>query len=427
MSLLYDGIELGLLHTRRYTAEAQMSDDGLDYLCTKYTLDVDFVWHERATASNMNNGQGDRLGVSIDILQQRLSQPRGRLVYRIGNDVVLSSPVRNPALLNGLFPCDVKGGPFPKVMSLTVVNGGKSAFGSFRVETYLNECNDADGYALSHRWSDSQSMPGPQWYLHRKVKGHVVFRLDKLIADNFSPDSFRQWFLHPIPFHFRRENIVVWVSEDGSRLEYEFEDVQQSRNIVKESGIANVGGFTLGGFAFWKTGNPLPTTHVKVEIWGFPKTSNVTMADAAILLAGNKMKATRDNLRPDQSPNVGPLSTSLQIDHKERYACLETDVLQLSTVVLNRDAPTNYRAWMNLDGPVPGLLDRRVNGDVEYTNPVPLRADGGPTRTTQGFQGSTIGVLAAQALSTPCQVPNVGWFNDNNGGRLDVDASGIAY
>src|SRR5450755_2617391 len=153
MRIFYGQDQLQILQTQGVTMEPVYDPTGMDYLYSKVTLDVSFVWHPFGTSTNTLGAAAppfDPLALSIRHLKERLNYPRQTLQVSVCGKLVWVSPDFD-AVQNKRRPCDPGGGPFPEVLSLTEIQGDYGAMGRWRVTFHKRLSNLAT--LLSNRWS----------------------------------------------------------------------------------------------------------------------------------------------------------------------------------------------------------------------------------------------------------------------------------
>lgn len=252
-------------------------DDAKNYVATKVTLRVMGVLnpslnaYSRDVANNaaavrtvpatiQPGGPGGSLtgGVmgpdTLSAIKDALARPRQRLVFTNGNVVVFESQV--PGV-----PCDCMGGPFlieaPQVSGSIGFVGIKTVLVSVGWETWIhpsrgnfaghNNNQRVISPLISHTY-EIQETVDQDYYSSRLITGRALFRRDRLDALNASPDSFRAWFLHPIPSsssNWKRDKIHVIVASNGNEARYQVLDkeaytVATHRDITRMEGIHHV-------------------------------------------------------------------------------------------------------------------------------------------------------------------------------------------
>ncbi len=221
----YNGINFGDVRTADWSVENVYDDSSLDVLWQRITLTITAIMNlelcasNKTTASDVSNPNapdnagipGDRMPISLERLRHTLSQPMKRLLFRIGNDLVLDSPVPLPDGTVPLRDCDF--GPKPVVpISVVQMVGDVSAFISFTVSTCVNDCSR---YIVSNRWRMSHAID-EFGYTTRTTSGTAILRSDlmSLIGD-MNADSFRKEFFVPADAPLQRVHIDANLDEGG--------------------------------------------------------------------------------------------------------------------------------------------------------------------------------------------------------------------
>src|SRR4051794_18543856 len=107
-SFSYNGIVLTDIKTNRLEAASEWSQDGIDYLYTKFTVHVRGVLNAALTPALFGETPADTYARIVKCLQK----PRGPLALVDDQVTVLSSPPPNTIQ-------DAKGGPFPGAFTVT--------------------------------------------------------------------------------------------------------------------------------------------------------------------------------------------------------------------------------------------------------------------------------------------------------------------
>ena len=249
--LEYAGLVLQIVRTEEWVCEPDLDYSGVDYCLNHIVIGVRAVVNPAATATS----PGQRAGLTMADVQQILMNPRQKLVYRIGPDVVVSSP------LDGAV-CDAKNGPKPLACRIIEVKGTKTAIIYFRIETWtggpsnvLDDCPTV----LSNRWS-TEAEVDDNWVTRITTRGRMRVRTDAMQTDDpASPDIFRSACLPlPVPDGFKRGPINVAAKEDGTELMWSCVDQQQSLNLING---AQLGVCTIEGH--YTTGSEVPYKDMK--------------------------------------------------------------------------------------------------------------------------------------------------------------------
>lgn len=253
--LSYNGVDFGDIRTAEYSVENVYDASGLDVLWQKITIQVvaimnqEWVADSKAAADPLDDpsatttvgSPGNRMPISLERLRHTLMEPRRRLLYRIGLDLVLDSPTPLPDGTVPLRDCD--NGPIPGPVDVIQVIGDSSAIISFRVVTHVNDCSK---YIVSNRWRMSHGID-EFGYTTRTTSGEAVLRADlmSLIGD-MNADTFRKEFFVPATAPLQRSHIDAELSEDGKTLNYTLTDVETTYTITT-AGIVKVEGNVTAG------------------------------------------------------------------------------------------------------------------------------------------------------------------------------------
>jgi hypothetical protein len=248
----YNNITINFLElrTQEYSAELQYDPTHKDPLYYHVTLRLAGVIQPYMISSNKPpiiggvRAPGDRLGISIPNLQRALLEPRQQLVYRVGPDVVLTSPL---TLDTGqVLASDCRGGPIPGHCKITEIIGDKSAMFSYSIETWVSTC---DNYILSNRWRSSCSID-QEGYTTRTTSGVAITRKDYIDFAMVNIDVWRQYLFVPVSDGLQRTGIQVNMNEDGTELNYTVTDRQTTYGTGNYPGISKIeGNITIGGQA----------------------------------------------------------------------------------------------------------------------------------------------------------------------------------
>ncbi len=246
--LSYAGLDLQIVRTEEWVCEPERDWSGVDYVLNHVIIGVKAVVNPFATATT----PGTRAGVTMANLQEILTVPRQLLTYRIGRDLVVSSP-RVGAV------CDAKNGPFPLACRILEVSGVKSAVIYFRIETWTG--GDASAlnnqtFVLSNRWNVAAHVD-EDWKTTLTTHGRMRVRTDALQTLNPpSPDIFRKAVLPlPVMDGFKRDQVDVIAKEDGTELDWTCVDVQKSLNLPlgAQLGLTRIeGSYTTGSEVNYK-------------------------------------------------------------------------------------------------------------------------------------------------------------------------------
>jgi hypothetical protein len=191
-------------------------------------------------------------------LLTRLFQPRGLMRITAGSSVILESP----AIQRGTgtrMPCDVVGGPIVTVVGVPLMVGFRHWIVTLSFETAVRDQIDLLGppqpyqnAILTNTWVATEDID----YQRRSVRrfaGRAVLRADLLRAGRINANSLRDLYLFKCPDHYQRNVIHVELSEDGTTLDWSFEDTMRGYDLGKGSPILDIEVFRTG---YTKMGSP---------------------------------------------------------------------------------------------------------------------------------------------------------------------------
>ena len=265
MSMMsYNGINLGDVRTADYRVENVYDDSGLDVLWQRISITVAAVVNLELCASNKASASdvsdpnaadpagvpGDRMAISLERLRHTLSQPMKRLLYRVGNDLVLDSPVPLPSGAVPLRDCDFGPKPDASFLSVVQVVGDVTAFVQFRVTTCVNDCSN---YVVSNRWRMSHSL-NEFGYTTRTTTGTAILRADLMsLVGDMNADSFRREFFVPADAPLQRIDLDANLDEGGTRLTYTLTDAETTYTITSAGVVKVEGNVTAGSEMYHKS------------------------------------------------------------------------------------------------------------------------------------------------------------------------------
>lgn len=285
----YAGVPFGEVNLVDYAFEPVRDSSGLDVLYQKVTIRVvalmNTYWlaDSKASPTPVDDPNaptavgvpGNRMGISLERLRHILGQDRQRLLLRIGPDLVIDSP---PPLPDGRRPSrDCNNGPIAGPVDVVQVFGDTSAFISFTVTTFLNDCSR---YILSNTWTMSHSI-NEFGYTVKTTTGEAILRGDFLsLVPNMNADSFRKEFFVAATTPLQRDGIEATLSEDGKTLTYTLTDVTTTYTITTDGVLRIEGSVTAGSELIYKSqveaakglwaaafGGPLAVAGVALEMF----------------------------------------------------------------------------------------------------------------------------------------------------------------
>ena len=252
----YGPIKLNIVKLLEYKKEPVYGDkEKVHYMYTRHTLavgatvypdrDVDYSeipQQLRATFGCYTNEIADSKNTTGDIplignvmpsvvridsmLRHFLMQPRQKLKYVIGEDIILESPS-----IDSLVDCN--NGPKPVSLTIKKVGGLQSMYVEFVISTDVNESikyGSPEYPVVSNQFSMEHEID-QDFYTTRKVSGLAHFRGDILLKHNYSPDDFREWLNIPSPIGFKRDIVKCRLHPDSLKLEYSFVDREMHHHL----------------------------------------------------------------------------------------------------------------------------------------------------------------------------------------------------
>lgn len=259
MIVNYGGLELRIVKVINFERQPVLSDDGTTYLFTKFTLNAVGLVNSQSDPNKPSQGLGQSVGQGLSgapfalfdtvepattpvltdtFIRHWMTVPRRTLVLRGAGSDLLRSPLVGR-------PCDCKSGPFCEAYSVQEIMGDSRTFiVHFQVTTYVNECEQAEGFRaplLANRFTQSHVI-NADYNLSIVTSGTAYFRTDLIHSLEVTPDTLRPLFFLDVPLGFQREHIQVAANNDGSRVDYQFVDVQKPVQFVAgpEAGATHI-------------------------------------------------------------------------------------------------------------------------------------------------------------------------------------------
>ena len=232
---LYNNVYLSLTKINSLSQEPIYSDDGIDYLYTKFDLDINAVVNLDAKPSmgNASVNSASTMSQYITSLRQQLLQPRCLLEIKLGADSSIYNQDVIGLLQNLLVVTapDAKGGPFPKAVNIRQVGGSKTLLIQFQIQVFKFDqvCADRDEpkKVLSNRWEMSFSYD-TEGMATRTTRGTLIVNGSQ---PDINADDFRGWIIPKIPTGWRRKRMDFNLSSDGLKIGYTIEDAEQYYNF----------------------------------------------------------------------------------------------------------------------------------------------------------------------------------------------------
>ncbi len=212
---------------------------------------------------------------TLEAVRHFWSQPRGTLVYNIGGtalnggvglagisggqeaihcptDILGADSAGNPVA----YQFDCNNGPTPIALDVVEIKGERTYLIDWTVECAVNECflfktSRTLSALLSQRWTMEEDLD-QDFFATRTIKGHAIFRSDRLQVLGAKADDYRAWLFHGVQNNFKRTVQQVLISEDGLRLDYVLIDRETPFNLVPSVvglGVTRIEAFYTNGFS----------------------------------------------------------------------------------------------------------------------------------------------------------------------------------
>lgn len=395
-NLIYNNITLALVKTNRIHFTPQYSNDGIDYLWTDVTIDVNCILNPEETSYVIEGGApdpttGETPTVTMQTIRHYLMQPRFELQFGFADNFLIQSPAAG-------FSVDPNNGPTPLTCDIMRIDGNKTWHIHYVIKCAIIECPDDNcqnnHVLISNRFSQQQTI-NREYYTEIVTRGEAYFRVDLLEFSGQVADQFRNKLLPTAPLYFQRESVHFGINTEGNRITYECRDVEKSYDLgdTGQNGgfyegtyITHVEGvYTLQTIASPNgvaTGQAVVTVNVK--IWGGRPASNWILTQIAFQLISNKV-----DLQVQQ--NQYPRQTSILQDLVNRYVEVTIALWvgpQAGNVAVIKGAPN-----------IASLQNDSIFPDQMGKNPQPWQDKG--TRGSSGYY------LLSQALMDACQCQNI--------------------
>ncbi len=393
-------LNLDIVKTHLYEKESVYDESRTDLLYVRHMLDIQCVYSPGATAyvqdeTGLPAAAPGVMGATTDVaIRQFLMSPRGTLLYRVGDVEVIRSPMLKPDGVNS-YDTDARNGPLPLKCSVVQVSGQRLFLVRWVVETCLTDCSAAlyakPSALLSNRWSDSHVVDG-RHCTTRTVQGVAVFRADLLRDRSLKADDFRSQIVLPIPPTFKREEVKIRVSPDGTRLFYEVTDRQRWLSLGANSPSVEIQGHA--GVSSKYSGDTGAATFLNVSVAGvghYGAAKYDVFRQCALIAMG------RLNVGGVGNPPDVIMQAALREDFTEPNVMLEITAIRnpadrnkLGALPFQNGPPAGARDFLADD--VGQMLQR-----AETHNPQPPEG--------KGTRGTYVGRAVAAALANPCDGP----------------------
>lgn len=208
-AIRYGSVQLQLVKMNTFAQEAIYTDDGKDYIYTKFTVDAMCLVSSDIYGSNPAD-------VIRSLRAATLAAPRQRLTVWLGpneGNYLIDSPAPDAAGYPRVLLCDLVG-----------ISGYRTVTVRIVFESYQRDCNPStDGTAyLSHRWSVTHSLD-QEWRCTRTIDGTIIARAGAVQ----SADDLRELCFAAQPRRFRWIGGDFRCSSDGLRLDYTVRDKEE--------------------------------------------------------------------------------------------------------------------------------------------------------------------------------------------------------
>jgi hypothetical protein len=217
--LVYNTVTLSIIKTKEFRQETVYDPSDTDMLFMKFNLTVSAVIAFCPMGISPSNNN-DSPTITLNRIRHLLAAPRRSFSMQVNADTLIQVPVVNGIAL------DRNNGPKPKLLSIM-----KLTESTFMVDWSIEICindpcagtstSEATSY-LCNRWSQSVSYD-QRWYATKKTTGYMIVASDM----TQSADSLRSLVTPIVDDNFIRQNARYTLTDDGLRLNYEFEDKQQ--------------------------------------------------------------------------------------------------------------------------------------------------------------------------------------------------------
>lgn len=238
--VVYNGVTLPLTRINDLSLEEVRSEDGIDYLYHRFTLDVSC---KVTTDLPMFSDGPNPITAASTITKARnlLMQPRKTLlVYmggqydyplgvtpagvKLGGGLFVSGLTEDSATLLKIEGPDPAGGPFPETISVSNVIAGTSMDVRFKIVGAVRACTSGnEAVVVSNRYAVEFAYD-ENFYCTRSIRGKLVIKQGTDISGQFTADNFRQFCIPTLPAGYRRSSLVFSVSSDGLTLSYSIVD-----------------------------------------------------------------------------------------------------------------------------------------------------------------------------------------------------------
>lgn len=395
--LEYNGINLFIVKTNLFSQKAVHTPDGVDYLYTEFTLDINCLYNPSATSYDDSNPPVFDPGIVPSFtnasIRHFLLQPRAKLIFEglSGFANVIDSPQLD-------YSIDANNGPIPISCDVIRIDGDKTFHIHYVIKTWLVECpNGSVSPILSNRWSQS-SYINTHRLMVRKTVGQAFFRTDILNATDTFADLFRSTVINPIPPKpgMYRDDIKCVINPQGNAIHYEITDIERMYNlgdtIISETYVTKVDGYIRQGTMSDdpKAGASIGCSllEMKVQLWGSFEANNWTLCQVAVQIIDRQFPIA----------DIGP-AKKIFLRSIDMLQSISENYVEV-TIAVQTNLPDQ-----NVPNPIP--FDTTYLKNVK---PVSRFMDPGNTgnnpglQNDQGSRGSEQVYLLSAALTEACSV-----------------------
>jgi hypothetical protein len=369
-TVIYNGVLMKNVHTKRFLEEAARDDTDTDVLYHRFIIRVmGLIYANQAvTTVGVSPNVAPSATINQGTLRRMLLEDRKNFQMLVDDDMLLQANAVNPdggSVQNPFF--DVNNGPKPRFCEVTQIVGSSLYRVEYEIEIAIIDCTNnlnTQG-VLNNRWSMHDSID-KDWYTTRIMRGRL-----RLANSNLNPHSFRAWCIPALQPNFKRENIDVVSSPDQLTLDYTIVD----RQVFA---AAPAPATTWSGTHIVSTGDGVNSVgEVNVSVTGPPKAAKGDLIDLCAQICTAKLQLL-------SVKNV--LQQAAIIDH------LEDNTVEMRVEVLLDPGENPYAIFPLPIGTLGQPLDpaQFPNYDPAISQPMPLYG-----------QCTTAGLLVA-ALQSPC-------------------------
>lgn len=252
-----------------------MFDAARNYTHTNWAIDVEVHYHPVLTAyripgqANVPQAPGfapvatpGALPGETDLaLLTRLLQPRGHLKITAGGAIMLETPERidrtRPRTVANTYACDVKGGPSIDMVSTPQQIGFRHWVVNLHIVADVRDIASGfpqgDSAIISNLWVSNEDINSDRRSV-RRFAGRAILRADVMRLANVNANNFRDLFLFACPDHYQRKVVSVSLNEDGTVLDWMFEDTMRGYDLGRGSPILDIECYRTGSV---QRGSPL--------------------------------------------------------------------------------------------------------------------------------------------------------------------------